>query len=57
MRDYCIFWRHKHSATICCEYVQSTRMSFAIEQALEYIAEVEYLELEDIYICQVEVIE
>lgn len=57
MKDYCVYWRNKHSGSISWEYVQSTRMSYAIEQALEYISEVEYLDLEDIHICQVEVVE
>ena len=57
MRDYRVYWRHKHSGTICWEYVQSTLTAYAIEQALEQISEVEHLELEDIDICHVEVIE
>lgn len=32
-------------------------MSYAIEQVLEYIAEASQLDLEEIYICHVEVIE
>lgn len=57
MKDYCIYWRYKDSTDITWEYIRATCMSYAIEQALEYISEVEKLDLEDIYICHVEVSE
>lgn len=57
MKDYCIYWRYKDSTEITLEHIQATCMSYAIEQALEYIPEVEQLCLEDIYICHVEVLE
>lgn len=57
MKDYCVYWRHKHSGSISLEYVQSTDISYAIEQALEYISEVNQVDFEYIYICHVEVLE
>lgn len=57
MKDYRIYWRYNNSTDIMCEHIQATCMSYAIEQALEYISEVEQLGLEDIYICHVEVLE
>lgn len=57
MKEYCVYWRYKHSANIDLEYTHATRMSYAIEQVLEYIAEASQLDLEEIYICNVEVIE
>ena len=57
MKECCVYWRYKDSTDINLEYTQATRMSYAIEQVLEYIAETNQLDLEDIYICHVEVIE
>lgn len=56
MKECCVYWRYKNSADINLEYTKATRMSYAIEQVLEYIAEANQLDLEDIYICHVEVV-